>query len=331
MLDHLALRFVESGWSIKTIIREIATSRVYRISSAYDEESFQYDPDNALVWRANARRLDAEAIRDSMLSISGAIDLERPRGSEVAKAGYVRVRDGVLGDPREMVQRMMGQMARPSAEAMRQRFQAGRGSQAGGAGLSDRGRYLGPQAGNRFGIRGRMQGGGFPSMQDFASRIQDRLDMNDAAFRSVYLPIVRDEEPRSLEVFDLAESSMVVGTRESSNTANQALYMMNNPLVIEQSEAFAERVAEGNGKIADRIESAFMLAYGRPPTAGERTAAASFFKSFSPTSQYRSGQYRSGPYRAGQDRARPSLAGQGETMTAFCQSLFASAEFRYID
>jgi hypothetical protein len=331
LLDHLAVRFAESGWSVKTIIREIATSRVYRLSSAYDEESFQYDPDNALVWRANARRLDAEAIRDAMLSISGAIDLQRPRGSEVAKAGYVRVRDGVLGDPREMARRMVGQMARPSAEAMRQRFQRGRGSQPSGGGVSDRGRYLGPQAGGRIGFRGRMQRGGLPSMQDFASRIQDRLDMNEATFRSVYLPIVRDEEPRSLEVFDLAESSMVVGTRESSNTANQALYMMNNPLVIEQSEAFAERVAEGNPKIAEQMESAFMLAYGRPPTAGERTAASSFFKSFSPANQYRAGQYRAGQYRSGQDRARQYLAGRGETMTAFCQSLFASAEFRYID
>ncbi len=312
LLDHLAVRFVQSGWSVKTIIREIATSRVYRISSAYDEKSFQYDPDNALVWRANARRLDAEAIRDAMLSVSGEIDLDRPRGSEVAKAGYVRVRDGVLGDPREAAQRMIGQMGRQGGAGMGQRFQPGRG------GFGDRARLLGPQARDRFGFRGPVPGRGLPSMQDFASRIQSRLDMNDAKFRSVYLPIVRDEEPRSLEVFDFAEPSMVVGTRESSNTANQALYLMNNPLVIDQSEALANRVSSEGGRVAGQIESAFMLVYGRPPTSGERSAAASFFKSFSPEIRYGVGR-TSGPRV------------QGETLTAFCQSLFASAEFRYID
>jgi len=142
--------------------------------------------------------------------------------------------------------------------------------------------------------------------------------MNDAKFRSVYLPIVRDEEPRSLEVFDFAEPSMVVGTRESSNTANQALYLMNNPLVISQSEALAERVSSGGSRVAGQIESAFMLVYGRPPTSGERSAAASFFKSFSPEIRYGAGR-------------TPGPRGQGETLTAFCQSLFASAEFRYID
>ncbi len=70
------------------------------------------------------------------------------------------------------------------------------------------------------------------------------LDMDDAKFRSVYLPIVRDEVPRSLEVFDFPDASMVTGTRESSNTANQALYLMNNPFVIQQSEAFAKRIAK---------------------------------------------------------------------------------------
>lgn len=173
--------------------------------------------------------------------------------------------------------------------------------------------------------------------------------MTDAKYRSVYLPVVRDEEPRSLEVFDFAEPSMVVGTRESSNTANQALYMMNNPFVIGQSEALASRVVEGSLRVADQIESAFMLVYGRPPSGGERRAAATFFNSFSAATppgagQFGAGQaaagqppqfpprrFRAGQFRAGQFRAGRYVAGGTETLTAFCQSLFAAAEFRYID
>ncbi|MEO1983977.1 MAG: PSD1 and planctomycete cytochrome C domain-containing protein, partial [Fuerstiella sp.] len=105
LLDHLAVRFTQSGWSVKSIIRDIATSRVYRMQSTFNQQYHDYDPDNALVWRANPRRLDAEAIRDAMLSISGEIDFDRPRGSEVAKAGYTRVQGGVLGNPREVARK----------------------------------------------------------------------------------------------------------------------------------------------------------------------------------------------------------------------------------
>ena len=146
------------------------------------------------------------------------------------------------------------------------------------------------------------------AMRNIASSITNALDMQDAKFRSVYLPIVRDEEPRALEVFDLADSSTVIGVREESNTANQALYMMNNPFVIQQSNAFARRIIDESPRGNDRIGQAFVLAYGRSPTSRERSAAISFLRSFT----------------AGE---RPSEA----TLAAFCQSLIASAEFRYID
>ena len=142
-------------------------------------------------------------------------------------------------------------------------------------------------------------------------RVQNPLDMENAKFRSVYLPIVRDEEPRSLDVFDLADSSTITGQRELSNTANQSLYMMNNPLVQQQSEAFARRLASSSSRVSEQIEQAFLLTYGRPPTTGERAATSAFIRQFSPSTAYR-------------DR-------EAATMTALCQSLFASAEFRYID
>ena len=53
-------------------------------------------------------------------------------------------------------------------------------------------------------------------------KLTHQLDMEDAKFRSVYLPIVRDEEPRSLAVFDFADSSAIIGQRESSHTAGSS-------------------------------------------------------------------------------------------------------------
>lgn len=85
LLDHLALKLVDSGWSVKSLIREIVLSRAYRQASTYRVESFQKDPENRLVWRANKRRLDAEVIRDSMLAVAGQLDTSRRLGSLVAE------------------------------------------------------------------------------------------------------------------------------------------------------------------------------------------------------------------------------------------------------
>ena len=112
LLDYLAIQFVKSGWSVKSLIREITTSRVYRMQSTFNKQHHEYDPDNTLLWRANPRRLDAEAIRDAMLSISGEIDLDRPRASIVAKEGHSRVQNGVFntGRPPEQAQNSPGRM-----------------------------------------------------------------------------------------------------------------------------------------------------------------------------------------------------------------------------
>jgi hypothetical protein len=83
LLDYLAARFMEQGWSIKKMIREIALSRAYRLSTADDARNREIDPDNILLWRMNRRRLEAEAIRDAVLTISGRIDFARPNASPV--------------------------------------------------------------------------------------------------------------------------------------------------------------------------------------------------------------------------------------------------------
>ncbi|MDI1313022.1 DUF1553 domain-containing protein [Prosthecobacter sp.] len=73
LLDHLASRFMQNGWSQKQLIRELVLSHVYRMSSSQDAAAGAKDPDNRLLWRMNRQRLDAEAIRDSMLVISGRL------------------------------------------------------------------------------------------------------------------------------------------------------------------------------------------------------------------------------------------------------------------
>jgi hypothetical protein len=97
LLDHLALRFVEDGWSVKKLIRTIVLSRAYQLSAQFDDKNFETDPDNVLVWRMPKRRLEAEALRDTMLLLGGRLDLNRPRGSAVAQRGEGNVSFGVRG------------------------------------------------------------------------------------------------------------------------------------------------------------------------------------------------------------------------------------------
>jgi hypothetical protein len=75
LLDFLALRFVDGGWSVKGLIREIMLSRTYRLACDAAAEHTAADPENRLLAHQNRRRLDAEAIYDSILSLSGALDL----------------------------------------------------------------------------------------------------------------------------------------------------------------------------------------------------------------------------------------------------------------
>ena len=84
LLDHLAQQFIAHGWSVKKLIREIVLSRTYQLGAAYDPINYAADPDNTWHWRMSPRRLDAEAIRDSLLAVSGRLELTPPRGSQVA-------------------------------------------------------------------------------------------------------------------------------------------------------------------------------------------------------------------------------------------------------
>jgi cytochrome c553 len=76
LLDFLARRFVESGWSVKQMHRLILSSNAYQMSSAISDRSAQEDAENLLLSRFSRRRLDVEEIRDGLLAIAGALDLE---------------------------------------------------------------------------------------------------------------------------------------------------------------------------------------------------------------------------------------------------------------
>lgn len=75
LLDYLAATFMENDWSVKGLIREIVLSSAYQQRSDEHEAGMASDPDNALIWRQNRRRLDFEAMRDSVLNASGNLDL----------------------------------------------------------------------------------------------------------------------------------------------------------------------------------------------------------------------------------------------------------------
>ncbi|QDV49726.1 DUF1553 domain-containing protein [Gimesia fumaroli] len=76
LLDWLAVQFVEQGWSIKSMHRLIMLSSTYQMSTNYNAELAAVDPENRLLWRMNRRRLEAEAIRDSILAVCGKLDYE---------------------------------------------------------------------------------------------------------------------------------------------------------------------------------------------------------------------------------------------------------------
>lgn len=238
LLDYLAVTFMEDGWSVKKLIRSLVLSRVYQLGSNHDSRAFAVDPDNSLLWHMSQRRLDAEALRDTLLATSGQLDLEPPVGSPVS----------------------------------------------------------------------RVEG---PVVQLLRSGMLSAEDRH----RSVYLPVVRDQVPEILAVFDFAEPSLVVGEREDTTVPAQALFLMNNPFVLRLSENLARRLQDEERSEAGRIARAFLLAFGRIPTTTEARAASEFLRRFREVEGQSKG--RTDPERA--------------AWTAFCQSLYASAEFRYLN
>ena len=240
LLDHLAVRFMSVNWSIKKTIKEIMLSRAYQMSSEHQEPGYAADPDNRLLWRMNRRRLEAEAIRDSILAVAGKLNLYAPEGSLVKDNGATEI--------------------------------------------------------------GRRRGGEMPDFSSFNHR-------------SIYLPFVRGKVPDMLSVFDAADPSLVVGQRDVTTVATQALFMMNSPLVIEQSTEAAKRVLFAAAQNDDdRIQYAFRLILGHGPSSEQRQHSLAYLKEL-------------------EKLAGDVASAEARRLTAWsslCQTLIASAEFRYV-
>jgi hypothetical protein len=128
---------------------------------------------------------------------------------------------------------------------------------------------------------------------------------SDDSHRSVYLPVVRDNLPEALALFDAADPSMVSGERANTTVPAQALFLMNNPFVLKQAEAAADRLKSTGGTDSDKVRRAYRLFFGRPATDPEVLAAEAFLTKYSAT----------------KTRAK------AEPWAALCQAMFASAEF----
>ncbi|WP_422928199.1 PSD1 and planctomycete cytochrome C domain-containing protein [Singulisphaera sp. PoT] len=92
LLDHLAASFMDGGWSLKALHREIMLSNSYQQMSDDREEARKIDPENAFYWRMNGRRLDFESMRDTLLTVSGRLDpkLGGPSVADITGAATCR-------------------------------------------------------------------------------------------------------------------------------------------------------------------------------------------------------------------------------------------------
>jgi mono/diheme cytochrome c family protein len=134
-------------------------------------------------------------------------------------------------------------------------------------------------------------------------------------YRSVYLPVLRGLVPEMLQVFDVADPSLIVGQRDVTTVAPQALFMMNNPFALGQSALTARRVLTTGGPGPDgRIDLAYQLALGRPARPREKSLIKDYLAN----------------YRKAVASADGKVNPQFAAWTSFCQTLFASGEFRYL-
>ncbi len=210
LLDHLAQRFVADGQSIKQMIRTIALSRTYQMSSHSDPQAVQADPKNLLWHHRPPTRLEGEAIRDALLTISGQLDRT------------------MYGEP---------------VPIHLTSFMDGRG---------------------RPGHSGPLDGQGR---------------------RSIYIAVRRNFLSPFMLTFDTPVPFSTMGRRNVSNVPAQALILMNDPFVVAQTKAWAQRALsvvpptdDQAASVGQRIEWMYLTAFGRPADEHEQQIAANFLQ-----------------------------------------------------
>ncbi len=229
LLDHLASQFMSDGWSIKRLIRSIVLSRTYQLSSGATSELAKSDPENLWLARHSRRRLDAEALRDGMLKVAGALN-----------PGFM---DGSIIRHRDILVNLAGNLHEPSRH------------------------------------------------------------------RSVYLCYLRSSPPPELAAFDLPDFITPVGRRETSVRPGHALYLFNNPFVLEQAGRFARKVISTcSQNPEERVREAYRRALARQPDEKELAGAVGLVR-----------------------ETESETGSETQAWASLCQALLASSEFRYID
>ncbi len=258
LLDWLATRFVSDGWQLKRFHRVLLSSAAYRQQSFRRSEMDVADPDNRLLGRMSVRRLEAEAIRDTILACSGSLS------------------DKLFGSPAPVTVDDVGQVV---------------------VGIDTR---------------------------DSAGRPTDKkITIGEDEFRrSIYVQVRRSLPLGMLEPFDMATLSPNCELRPLSTVAPQALLMMNNDLVIREADRFAIRI---QGLVGDapaaQVTAAWGFAFGQQPTSGQVAASVTFLAEQT--------QQIAARIPADQVSKEPPAAQQA--LANFCQALFSSNAFLYVD
>jgi hypothetical protein len=265
LLDFLASEFVANGWKLKPLHRLIMTSTAYRQSSRNDA-SLRADPDNRLYGRWKLRRIDAETVRDSLLTVSGKLNDER------------------FGPPMPVA-----------------RDEAGRV-------------LTGEQKTN---------GNNDPVIVQ---------SIGEKAFkRSIYGEVKRSYPLTVLEAFDEPVMTPNCAARETSTVAPQALLMLNDTFVAQQSQYFAERLqTETPGDLRAQIARAWKLAYDTPPSEKELTSSLLYLAEQTERIRARVAVLKDSKDAKKDDK---SISRDPETLAlaSLCQALVSANRFLYVE
>ncbi len=199
LLDWLATEFRNSGYSIKALHRTIMLSHTYQMSSQVSELAADHDPNNEWLSAFPQRRLDAEAIRDTVLMLGGTLDLS-PAGPHP-----------------------------------------------------------------------------FPPPSDWKFTQHNPFKaVYESNHRSVYLMTQRIQRHPFLAIFDGPDPSVSTPQRSTSTTPLQSLYFLNDPVVHEQANQFADTIVRAGDNDATRLSFAYLQALGREPSEDEISATVDF-------------------------------------------------------
>ena len=226
LLDYLAVRLVESGWSVKSLIREIMTSQAYQQASITTPDNLSRDPNNEWFGRMNRKRLDAEALMDTL-----AVHNKVVKRSDLTAPAWKLVLSG----------------------------------------------------------------------------------------RMLFTEFSRDKPPTTSDLFDGANPDLLVPARVDSTSAPQALFMLNNDIVLGTANTLATTITAGSQRRRQRISMLYQQLFGRPASLVEYRLAADLLRISTETRQQ----------LATSDPSDVDLiTGPWEDL---CVALLCNNEFLYID